>query len=107
MLYGGRVGDRQIVPERWIDGISDGAAPSKFGEPYSRLSPAGGYWRFWWAHDPVNGVFKVHGVFGQVFFVGRSADVLIAKISSWPDYLLQHFSHDAVLACEAIIKVLD
>ena len=46
------------------------------------------------------------GVFGQMIFVDRSADVVIVKLSSWPDYLIPSFSWDAVAASEAIIKAL-
>ncbi len=106
VLDGGRAGDQQIVPADWIDGICSGADPSKFGAPYDQLSPQGAYRRFWWVHDAERGVFMARGVFGQMIFVDRSADVVIVKLSSWPDYLIPSFSWDAVAASEAIIKAL-
>ena len=106
VLDGGRAGDQQIVPAAWIDGICAGADPSKFGAPYDQLSPQGAYRRFWWVHNAERGVFMARGVFGQMIFVDRSADVVIVKLSSWPDYLIPSFSWDAVAASEAIIKAL-
>jgi CubicO group peptidase (beta-lactamase class C family) len=106
VMDGGRVGERQIVPQRWIDDICSGAESSLFNEPYTLLSPQGAYRRVWWAHDPKKGVFMARGVFGQMIFVDRSADILIVKLSSWPDYLIPSYSHNAVRACEAIIQEL-
>lgn len=100
----GRVGDQQVVPAAWIDGICGGADPSKHGDPYDLLSPQGAYRRFWWVHDPGRGVFMARGVFGQMILIDQSADVVIVKASSWPDYLIQSFNHDAVRASEAIIR---
>lgn len=107
MADGGKVGDRQVVPESWVSGICSGADPSKHGDPYDVLSPQGAYRRFWWVHDPRRGVFMARGVFGQLIFIDLTADVVIVKLSSWPDYLIQSFSHDAVRACEAIIRALE
>ncbi|WP_323785268.1 serine hydrolase [Thalassovita sp.] len=106
MLDGGRVGDRQVVPGGWIDAICGGADASKFGAPYDQLSPDGAYRRFWWVHNPERGVFMARGVFGQMIFIDRSADVVIVKLSSWPDYLIPSFGQDAVRACEAIVDGL-
>ncbi len=103
---GGRVGSDQIVPQNWIEGICGGADASKFGDPYTLLSPDGAYRRFWWVHAPQKGVFMARGVFGQLIFIDRSADTVIVKMSSWPDYLVPSFSHDAVRACEAITRAL-
>ncbi|MEO3479686.1 serine hydrolase [Phaeobacter sp. CAU 1743] len=106
VLNGGRAHGHQIVPEAWIDGICAGADPSKFGAPYDVLSPQGAYRRFWWVHDPRRGVFMARGVFGQLIFIDRSADVVIVKLSSWPDYLIPAFGLDAVQACEGIVSAL-
>lgn len=106
VLDGGQVAGQQIVPENWIDGLCQGADPSKFDAPYTLLSPNGAYRRFWWVHDIPNNVFMARGVFGQLIFIDRSADILIVKLSSWPDYLIAPFGHDAVRACEAITEAL-
>lgn len=103
---GGRVDGEQVVPQAWIDGICRGADPSKHGDPYDLLSPSGAYRRFWWVHAPDKGVFMARGVFGQLTFIDMSADVVVVKVSSWPDYLIQSYSHDAVRACEAIIRAI-
>lgn len=106
MANGGRVGDEQVVPASWVKGVCSGADPSKHSDPYDLLSPRGAYRRFWWVHDPDRGVFMARGVFGQLIFIDLTADVVIVKLSSWPDYLIQSYSHDALRACEAIVGTL-
>lgn len=106
VLDGGQVAGQQIVPESWINGICQAADTSKFGAPYTSLSPYGAYRGFWWVNDIENGVFMARGVFGQLIFIDRSADVLVVKLSSWPDYLIAPFDQDAVRACKAIIQAV-
>ncbi|MGR3760272.1 serine hydrolase domain-containing protein [Roseobacteraceae bacterium NS-SX3] len=106
VLDGGRADGQQIVPSAWIEGICSGADPSKFGAHYTQLSPKGAYRRFWWVHDPGQAVFMARGVFGQLIFIDRRSGILIVNLSSWPDYLIPSFSHDALRACEAIVREL-
>jgi hypothetical protein len=42
------------------------------------------YRNFWWVHDRDKGVFTARGVFGQVLYIDRSADIVIAAFSSAP-----------------------
>lgn len=106
VLNGGHSDGRRIVPESWIGGICKEMDQSRFGEPYDALSPEGAYRRFFWVHDPKRETFMARGVFGQIIFFDRQADVLVVKLSSWPDYLIRSFSQDAVRACVAICETL-
>lgn len=42
------------------------------------------YRNFWWIHDRDQGVFTARGVFGQVLYIDRSTDTVIATFSSAP-----------------------
>ena len=42
------------------------------------------YRNFWWVHDRDKGVFTARGVFGQVLYIDRSTDTVIATFSSAP-----------------------
>jgi len=102
MLNGGRVDATQVVPEDWVNGIIRGGDPDKFGSPYTNLSPIGAYRRFWWAHDAEKEIFMARGVFGQLIYIDKLSEFMVVKMSSWPDYLIDLFSQDAVRACRAI-----
>jgi CubicO group peptidase (beta-lactamase class C family) len=105
MLDGGRAGGRQVVPASWVAACRDGET-HKFGEPYSNVAPQGAYSRQWWVHDVRRGNYMARGVFGQLIHVDPEAEVLIVKLSSWPDYLIENFTRDALAAAIAIRQAL-
>jgi CubicO group peptidase (beta-lactamase class C family) len=105
MLDGGRAGGRQVVPASWVAACRDGET-HKFGKPYSNVAPQGAYSRQWWVHDVRRGNYMARGVFGQLIHVDPEAEVLIVKLSSWPDYLIENFTRDALAAAIAIRQAL-
>ena len=106
IAQGGISNGEQIVPKPWIDGIREDGDARKFGAPYNELSPAGAYRRFWWVHDVQAQTFMARGVFGQLIWIDPVNEIVMAKMSSWPDYLIPAFSRDAVNACLAITENL-
>jgi len=106
MAQNGHANGQQIVPEGWIDGIRRGGERGKFGPPYDLASPNGAYRRFWWVQDVDAETFMARGVFGQMIWVDPRNEVVIVKLSSWPDYLIPAFTHDAIAACAALTDAL-
>lgn len=105
MLNGGRVGDRQVVAPEWVEACRTGDR-SKFGEPYIHVSPRGAYSRNWWVHDTHRGDFMARGVFGQLIYIDPESDFLVVKLSTWPDYLIENFTLDALSAISSIRKCI-
>lgn len=86
-VTGGRVGNLQVVPQRWLDDIVgfDGRAAWQGGDFDEIFDGADMHYRSKWyvlrgARPLVFGV----GVFGQHVFVDPAADLVIAKCSSQP-----------------------
>lgn len=102
MLAGGRAGGAQIVPGDWIEATRRGD-PAAFGAPYTAVSPNGAYSRKWWIHDCARGDIMARGVFGQFLYIDFETDFLAAKLSTWPDYLIDSFTMDT-LACVLSIR---
>jgi hypothetical protein len=80
----GKVGNRQVIPEDWIDDIlnqkGDALLP-KFG-PKS-INP---YYRsFVWGVGDGQGTVLARGVHGQFIYISPSTDTVIAMYSSWPN----------------------
>ncbi|MEM7641359.1 MAG: serine hydrolase, partial [Pseudomonadota bacterium] len=71
VLDGGRVGDRQVVPEAWIE-VS--TAPSATTPP-DRMRY--GY-QWWMPADMRPGEVMAQGVYGQFVYIDRSRNVVIA-----------------------------
>ena len=49
------------------------------------MLPGGMYRNQWWSLDPAAGVMLALGVHGQAVLVHPPADLVIVKLSSWPD----------------------
>ncbi|MEM9726026.1 MAG: serine hydrolase [Pseudomonadota bacterium] len=93
LLQDGMVDGRQVVPAAWVRDIpsltdADRArvTRSQYKEPGGELYDGAleGYRNFWWIHDAARGIYTARGVFGQMLYIHRAADVAIATVSSAP-----------------------
>ncbi len=105
MQNNGRVGTVEVVPASWVEACATGVN-RVYGPPYSDTCPGGAYSNFWWVNNIEQGDFMARGVFGQMIYVNRSAELTIVKLSTWPDYLITHFTRDSLNAFEAILNHL-
>ena len=101
MQNNGRVGDEQVLPERWVEDSTRGDH-RVYGAPYTETCPNGGYRNFWWTHNLVEGDLMARGVFGQMIYIDRALHLIIVKLSTWPDYLIRDFFRDSLNAFDAI-----
>ena len=84
ILNRGKVGNRQVIPEDWIDDILD----QKGDATLPRLSPESinPYYRsFVWGLGDGQGTVYAAGVHGQFIYVSPSTGVVIAMYASWPN----------------------
>lgn len=108
-VTGGRRGDVQVVPERWIDDIVhfDGTAAAWKGGDFDALfDGADMHYRSKWyvlrgKRPMVYGV----GVFGQNVFIDPAADLVIAKCSSQPLPLDQSFLEVTLAGVEQLRSI--
>ena len=85
LLQQGKLGDTQLVPADWITDIHN-ADHSLFGEPYTKAAPNGGYHNQFWIEDVDRPGFMARGVFGQLIYVDPTNDLVVVKLSSWPEF---------------------
>ncbi|MGN8025234.1 serine hydrolase domain-containing protein [Microbacterium sp. 22242] len=84
---GAALDGRQVLPASWI-------AETLYGAPDSRaafanaaeptLMPGGMYRNGFWFPYPGSDVLLALGIHGQMIYVNRAANVVAAKLSSWP-----------------------
>ncbi|WP_406321218.1 serine hydrolase domain-containing protein [Streptomyces sp. NBC_00519] len=72
VLDNGRAGDRQIVPQAWIDRLSTPAVTMSNGWSYSAQ---------WWHPSGAKGDFSAVGVYGQYIYVNPAERTVIVKLS--------------------------
>lgn len=101
MQNSGSVGEIEVVPKSWVDTCATGNQ-NIFGPPYSDNSADGAYSNFWWVNNIERGDYMARGVFGQMIYINRSAELTIIKLSSWPDYISNDYTRDSFFAFSAI-----
>ena len=85
LLQMGKLGETQLVPAEWIADIHN-ADHSLFGPPYTQATPNGGYRNQFWIEDVDRPAFMARGVFGQLIYIDPADDLVVVKLSSWPEF---------------------
>ena len=98
---GGSLDNTQLVPADWIADIHN-ADHSLFGEPYTLAAPNGGYRNQFWIEDVDRPGFMARGVFGQLIYVDPADDLVVVKLSSWPEFISTPRLRTALNAVHAI-----
>ncbi|RLA14414.1 MAG: 6-aminohexanoate hydrolase [Gammaproteobacteria bacterium] len=106
MQNDGLVGDTRVVSKHWVERCASGNN-SLYGKPYTDTCPDGAYSNFWWVDNIAKGDFMARGVFGQMIYINREAELTIVKLSTWPDYMKPDFTRNSLLAFDAIRRELD
>jgi CubicO group peptidase (beta-lactamase class C family) len=96
-----------VVPEAWIADTLAGGEDSREAFAGARYGAAyrGGFYRNkWWVMDPSVPFYAGHGINGQHVFVHPPAELVVAKLSTWPtadDAALDRITDAAVRALAA------
>ena len=85
LLQDGYGNGRQIVPGEWIQDIYN-SRPEIFDAPYNFATPNGAYRNQFWIEDVHRRTFMARGVFGQIIYVDQDFDLVVTKLSSWPEF---------------------
>ena len=101
LLQKGMGNNQQIVPALWIADIHN-ADPGLFGEPYTLALPNGAYRNQFWIEDVNRKAFMARGVFGQLIHVDPEHQMVMVKLSSWPEFTSVPRLRDALGAIHAI-----
>ncbi len=85
ILNRGQFNGEQIVPAQWVDAtlsISDQDRENMRKNPKYGTAPWQAYKNMWWVLDAEKGEYAAVGVYGQVIYINRSSDMVIAWHSS-------------------------
>ena len=94
-----------IIPASWIEATRSGDH-GIFGEPYTFSMPQGAYRNQFWIEDPTSRAILAKGVFGQLIYVNWDYNMVVVKLSSWPDFLSVPFNIATLNAIHAIAGAL-
>lgn len=103
VLRGGRRGDAQIVPQTWIDDLSQGGdreawRTGEWGAAFAGIGRVMSYRAGWYAIHDDPGLLFAMGVHGQNLFIDPANQIVIAKFSSQDrfDYPVVRLTHAAI-----------
>ena len=92
-----------VIPASWIEATRNGNH-GIFREPYTLSLPHGAYKNQFWIEDPKSRAILAKGVFGQLIYVNWDYNMVVVKLSSWPDFLNRPFDVATFGAIHAIGK---
>jgi hypothetical protein len=103
MLNEGKAGERQIVSPGWVqEATTPDRAAVDYGVLYEDYPLGYGYQ--WWLFP--GGNFEAQGVYGQLIFVAPKDDVVIVKLSAWPEAWVDDLEAESYAFFEAVIAAL-
>jgi CubicO group peptidase (beta-lactamase class C family) len=79
-------GGRGIIPSTWIEATRSGNH-QMFGGSYAETLPVGAYHNQFWIEDAKSRSVMARGVFGQWIYINWDYNMVIVKLSSFPDFI--------------------
>jgi CubicO group peptidase (beta-lactamase class C family) len=107
MLNQGRVGNRQVIPQQWIQDCFSGGdkKPWQNGNSSERF-PEGGYRNCWYQIGNQNAALAAIGLHGQWLYLDPVANITIVKTSAQTDPLNDLYGPIHIAAFEALCRQL-
>lgn len=85
ILNRGEVNGEQVIPAKWVDqslNISENDKQKMKTNPSYQDNSWTAYKNMWWILDAEQGEYAAVGIYGQVIYINRSADVVVSYFSS-------------------------
>jgi len=101
----GRVDDEQVVSQEWIRSCRNGDH-SAFKGLYRQQWPNGAYRNQFWIEDTDIDAYSAVGIFGQQIHIDPTAQMVVVKLSSWPQPLIESFRLDTYIAMRTLARTL-
>jgi CubicO group peptidase (beta-lactamase class C family) len=83
----GEFAGQQLIPAEWVDAslqVSEKLKANMAANPKYKEEPWTAYHNMWWILDSEKGEYCAVGIHGQVIYINRSADTVMAWFSSQP-----------------------
>jgi CubicO group peptidase (beta-lactamase class C family) len=91
-----------IVPAEWVEATRTGT----HGPQYNDAFPEGSYHNKFWIEDPRSRTLMCRGVFGQLIWISWETNMVVVKLSSYPDFSNTAYSRATLKAVHAIAQAL-
>ena len=105
MLNKGELNGERLFPAEVVDKISAGGDQSKFGSGFPTFG-AGSYTSQWWVFHNDHGAFAARGVHGQTSYVDPTAEMVLVRLSSFPQAQNGFIDPTSLPAYQAVAEFL-
>ena len=103
MANGGRSNGRQVVSSEWVnEAVTADREAVDYGNLYEDYPLGYGYQ--WWLFP--NGRFEAQGIYGQMIYVAPADNVVIVKLSYWPEPWVDELEFESYVFFDAVIDAL-
>jgi CubicO group peptidase (beta-lactamase class C family) len=75
-----------IIPADWVQATRIGKH-GQFEGRYALTLPGGAYRNMFWIDGTADRALMARGVFGQLIYINHATGVVVAKVSSWPEFV--------------------
>ena len=107
MRQGGMANGRRIVSQEWVNDTTTGGSSRAWAEGTSSAwLPQGRYRNKWYQTGTGNGAFFALGIHGQWLYVDPHAEMVIAKVSSQPEAVVDDAKDLNLALFDAIAKII-
>jgi len=104
LLNNGQANGKQLLSKNWVqEATKPDRDPIQYGKLYPNYPLGYGYQ--WWLFP--NGRFEAQGVYGQMIYVAPDADVVIVKLSHWPEAWVDVLEKECYVFFDAITEYLE
>ena len=104
MLNRGEINGTRLFPAEVVDTIAAGGDQSKFGG--FPTIPNGSYTSQWWVFQNDHGAFAARGVHGQTIYVDPTAEMVLVRLSSFPQAQNGFIDPTSLPAYQAVAEFL-
>jgi len=84
MLNSGKINGQQLFPQQVAEQIRAGGNRAAFAKAGYNTLEGGSYRSMWWIFHNKHGAYAARGVHGQTIYIDPTADMVIARFSSFP-----------------------
>jgi CubicO group peptidase (beta-lactamase class C family) len=95
-----------IIPAAWVKATRTGHH-GQFEGRYASTLPHGAYRNMFWIDGTPDHALLARGVFGQLIYINHSTGVVVAKLSSWPEFVAPELEIATLNAIHTIEGCLD
>jgi CubicO group peptidase (beta-lactamase class C family) len=90
-----------IIPATWVETTRTGLHGQLAGR-YASTLPGGAYHNQFWVEGAPSKALMARGVFGQLIYINPTTGVVVAKVSSWPDFVFPELEIATIKAIHTI-----